>query len=585
MGPSPAAASVGGLARSSKRPRFPGFLVTAVRTEEGAESDVQGLEILLGQYVQCSRENAGMPVFEKTNATPKGGFAGGAAPRPCFLYYWGAEDGEELEGWWFGEEVGGAEVLCYADKKNFPPPVTGWIVPGDPGQPIRCLRVSSLGADVESEASVAERTRPRPPSGPPPSGPPPSTSTSPSPPAQQSPREVVSSPLVQPLRPPMRVPRPRSALPPPPRVPGQHPLQPPQPQQQPPQPHPPGAVPLAQQWPSQPVQQRPPQQRPPQLVQQPRPGLPQLAVAPGAAWPRPVQAQPRSPSAGTAATSFAAPVAAFASPFSAAETKATGGQGGFEVHQVEIFEEGPLGIRLSSGPPPVYVVEVKAGSLAARRGLKPGFEILSINGVPLTTVREVASGMEDLQRRPLRLLVRGPPATAFVLSGTGSYLGAAAPAAPAPATPPGRPMAAPPGPAAPNTPPAALAAAAAARQQQRLVPPASAAWPAAANPPAAKPKPQVVAFQPPVPLAKPPPGHQQPWRQRDGLAQPPPPPESAPQRVAVLALSLPEDEAECWERLMGKVQEEKEQEGDRPIWSKLRAVASMLERQEAQRYY
>ena len=54
-----------------------------------------------------------------------------------FLYYWD----KEMEGWWFGSEVGGSLVWCYSTGKGFPPPRKGWRVPIEGDPEIEGLRV------------------------------------------------------------------------------------------------------------------------------------------------------------------------------------------------------------------------------------------------------------------------------------------------------------------------------------------------------------------------------------------------------------------------------------------------------------
>jgi len=116
-----------------KRPRLHPLLVKA----EGGGDGIHGLEVLLGRYELRGRRHAGQPVWEKV----EGSYGASGNGEPCFLYYWGPEEGEDDEGWWFGDEVGGAMVYCYARKTGFPPPMVGWRIPAEDHPKIECLRV------------------------------------------------------------------------------------------------------------------------------------------------------------------------------------------------------------------------------------------------------------------------------------------------------------------------------------------------------------------------------------------------------------------------------------------------------------
>jgi len=139
----------------AKRLRLPCLLV---RAEKGG-SGIQGLEVLLGRYEPSSRHHAGQPIYKKV-ADPTGHQAGGM---PCFLYYWGIQDGEAQDGWWFGDEVGGAMVYCYAHAKGFPPPVVGWRIPAEDHPEIACLRVVPEGSSAITRAHEVGATASRPP--------------------------------------------------------------------------------------------------------------------------------------------------------------------------------------------------------------------------------------------------------------------------------------------------------------------------------------------------------------------------------------------------------------------------------------
>lgn len=252
-----------------------------------------------------------------------------------------------------------------------------------------------------------------------------------------------------------------------------------------------------------------------------------------------------------------------------------------EVRTVEIREEGELGLRLEPGPP-MFVGSMKPGSIVERRGLKTGDEVISINGILLSSVPNVQAVLAtNLRKRPLRLLVREakPPATP------------AAPT-PSPTPPPGPPASAAPRPSkavgpdpledfyhqrAPAPTPAALADPPSRSQD----PPSQGArqgdgeWvfvTRGQKREASQTDDWVVPFLPSPPQAKT-------IQRRDGFSALPYLPAGSAQRVSDLVLSLQEDESQCWERLIRRVREEKNNGGERPLWVKLKAVADALARQ------
>lgn len=397
------------MASRNKRARVSGFLVTA--TAADPDEDVSGLDVLVGEYLQSSQESYGQPVFEKSILS--NGSDDEPSQRPCLLYYWDGEE-EENVGWWFGQDIGGSMVFCFARKQGFPPPITGWCIPAEEEVPVKCLRVVSLN-DSGNAAKVVPARVTRPQSG--------ATSAS----GDTRPSDLA-----------------KAWQPPPP----------------------------------------PPPQRPAWAAQ-------------GNGF------KPKGPISGGGEQQPPPPL------------EKREGPGRFHRLHIEAgSEDQPVGVRLSSNSFPPLILEVRAGSLAAEKGVKPGFELHAVNGQTLLDTAAVERAKEMLRQRPLWLDVRdpGPAARVHAVAGatavpdTGPQWntpgGAESPAAKLPIVPPG---------------------------QGRWVPPSS-------------------------------------------------PLEGPPQRVAKLALALSEDEALCWERLLTKVQEEKEAGQGRPIWSRLKAVAATLDK-------
>lgn len=282
--------------RANKRTWYPNMLVTTAKV--GADEDVDGLDVLLGQYMLTDRSSAGQPVFEKTRS----GLPGSGAARPCFLYYWDDPDDEENVGWWFGEDVGASMVFCFARKRNYPPPISGWCIPAEEEIPVKCLRVTPQnggGGPVFNQGGVkvvpAKRQRGAPNAG-----------------GETRPCDVA-----------------RAWQPPPP----------------------------------------PPARRPPQV----------------------------EAAGGGSRTEVGAGHANASTESGAIQT----------LHMEVGSEDQPLGVKLTSEHLPPIVLEVRAGSLAHENGIKPGFELLSVNG-QLVDADAVEYAMEMLRKRPLVLEMRDP---------------------------------------------------------------------------------------------------------------------------------------------------------------------------------
>lgn len=89
-----------------------------------AEKDEMGMETLLGTYAEMGT-NHGRKFFKRV--TP----ADGVDTTTVFLYYWDNRDGADFGGWWFGDQVGGAQVWSRCEQAEQLPPNSGWRIPWD----------------------------------------------------------------------------------------------------------------------------------------------------------------------------------------------------------------------------------------------------------------------------------------------------------------------------------------------------------------------------------------------------------------------------------------------------------------------
>lgn len=115
-------------------------VVLEVSAEDQAEpvpigtTRVVGLDVLLGRYEPTGEQHGGEDVFQLVDT----------GARPVFLYYWKGHYSSDVQGWWFGNEVGGSLAWSFAEGCGFPPPISGWLVPASEEVPIRSLRVRQL---------------------------------------------------------------------------------------------------------------------------------------------------------------------------------------------------------------------------------------------------------------------------------------------------------------------------------------------------------------------------------------------------------------------------------------------------------
>eukprot|EP00927_Polykrikos_kofoidii_P065794 TRINITY_DN61510_c0_g1_i1.p1 TRINITY_DN61510_c0_g1~~TRINITY_DN61510_c0_g1_i1.p1 ORF type:complete len:2086 (-),score=507.96 TRINITY_DN61510_c0_g1_i1:169-6426(-) len=103
-------------AAESERQRFKVY-------SEGRRNDTMAAT-LVGDYEQMAM-NHGKKVYKKIQQI------GGHEDIDVYLYYWDTRDGADYSGWWFGEDIGGAQVWAHVSSHATTPPKAGWRLPWD----------------------------------------------------------------------------------------------------------------------------------------------------------------------------------------------------------------------------------------------------------------------------------------------------------------------------------------------------------------------------------------------------------------------------------------------------------------------
>mmetsp|Transcript_63686 Transcript_63686/g.177113 ORF Transcript_63686/g.177113 Transcript_63686/m.177113 type:complete len:1974 (+) Transcript_63686:72-5993(+) len=87
--------------------------------------DEIGIRTLVGEYAEQGT-NHGRKVYKKSGLA-----SAGQEKVDVFLYFWDNRDGPAFSGWWFGNEVGGAQVWSRSQQTTQQPPKSGWSIPWD----------------------------------------------------------------------------------------------------------------------------------------------------------------------------------------------------------------------------------------------------------------------------------------------------------------------------------------------------------------------------------------------------------------------------------------------------------------------
>lgn len=88
------------------------------------DKDEIGIRTLVGEYTE-EGANHGRKYYRKTNKIP------GHEDINVYLYFWDDRDGAAFSGWWFGNQVGGAQVWSRNQQQTMKPPRSGWTIPWD----------------------------------------------------------------------------------------------------------------------------------------------------------------------------------------------------------------------------------------------------------------------------------------------------------------------------------------------------------------------------------------------------------------------------------------------------------------------
>lgn len=70
------------------------------------------------------------------------------------LYYWDDREGENFEGWWFGNKLGGTQVWAHCKDSGMTPPGTGWKIPWN--GPVRTTLVV-MNKEAQQKAEAEEK--------------------------------------------------------------------------------------------------------------------------------------------------------------------------------------------------------------------------------------------------------------------------------------------------------------------------------------------------------------------------------------------------------------------------------------------
>jgi len=114
-----------------------------------AEKDDIGMRTLVGEY-QEEGMNHERKYYKNIQKIP------GHEDVDVYLYFWDERDGPSFKGWWFGNQVGGAQVWSRNTNASTTPPKAGWTIPWD--GPVKNELVVSMNTEQVQQTSskVAE---------------------------------------------------------------------------------------------------------------------------------------------------------------------------------------------------------------------------------------------------------------------------------------------------------------------------------------------------------------------------------------------------------------------------------------------
>jgi len=88
----------------------------------GQDRNEVTVKTLIGEYVEKG-VNHGRKVYQRVNDKAMMDYV------DVLLYYWDDREGENFEGWWFGNKLGGTQVWAHCKESAMTPPSTGWKIP------------------------------------------------------------------------------------------------------------------------------------------------------------------------------------------------------------------------------------------------------------------------------------------------------------------------------------------------------------------------------------------------------------------------------------------------------------------------
>lgn len=112
-----------------------------------SDHDEIGIRTLVGEYKE-EGANHGRKYYKKSSKIP------GHEEINVFLYFWDERDGASFSGWWFGNQVGGAQVWSRNAQPLQRPPQSGWTIPWD-GEVKEELVVELIGGNPQARAQAA----------------------------------------------------------------------------------------------------------------------------------------------------------------------------------------------------------------------------------------------------------------------------------------------------------------------------------------------------------------------------------------------------------------------------------------------
>jgi len=116
-----------------------------------SDRDEIGIRTLVGEYVEEGSNHA-RKFYKKTQKIP------GHEEINVYLYFWDSRDGDSFSGWWFGNQVGGAQVWSRNAQATQRPPRSGWTIPWD-GDVKKELVVESAVLDKVAAAKALARAK------------------------------------------------------------------------------------------------------------------------------------------------------------------------------------------------------------------------------------------------------------------------------------------------------------------------------------------------------------------------------------------------------------------------------------------